>query len=174
MAKRKTIKKRGQQLVGKVADFRDLPPVIEWEQYFTPPMKIKPDKPTFGLAAFGFDFDLFQAIIISNLIVKQVRAGIKGVNANKTPDEPALAEWRGLLQTAVYGRLQAGGNWGADGANVLAVARDMGTIAGLISGGLLTAGPDHLKVAFLASKFHVTCSANAGVGGGAWCTFDWI
>ena len=174
MAKQKKMKKGGKQLRSKVPDFRDLPPVIEWEQHFIPPLKRQPDKPLFGLGAFGFDLNLFQAIIITNLIVKQVRAGIKSVNANKTPNEPALAEWRGLLQTAVYDRLKAGGNWGTDGANVLAVAHDMGKIAGMISGGLLSAGPDHLKVAFLASKFHVTCSANGGVGGGAWCTFDWF
>ena len=112
-----------------------------------------------------------EANRITNEIVKAVRDALdtlgKGENA------PAIAEWRALLLVAVYNRLLAGGDWSKEGANVLTVAGDMGTIAGLLSGSDTEPSDDQLKAAFLAVKFHSTC-ASAGIGGGAWCPFDWV
>jgi hypothetical protein len=112
-----------------------------------------------------------EANRIANDIVKAVRDSLyahgKGENA------PALAEWRGLLVDAVYAKLLTGGDWGTDGPNVITVATDMGTIAALLCGSSAQPTKDQLKVAFAACKSHNTCSAG-GVGGGAWCSFDWF
>ncbi len=170
-------KKRVKRGAPKIPQFdsRKLPKVQDWEALFDPRGKKRlPLDIIVQIAGFGFDSHMFMAIQITNLIVKEVRDGLDGVD-HKTANPGALAEWRGLLQSAVHGRLQAGGNWSTDGANVLAVARDMGTIAGLLAGGNPEAGKNQLKSAFAATKTHVTCTAGpGGIGGGAWCTFDWI
>jgi hypothetical protein len=125
------------------------------------------------MAAAGFDVRLFMAIGITNAIVARAEAGMQP----KSPDPGAWAEWRSKLQTAVALRLDAGGNWGADAANVLRVAFDMGTIAGLLCGAPGISGvasPDQLKASFRAAKLHQTCQVSTASGGGAWCTFDWF
>lgn len=145
----------------------------DWNSLFDPKgKKLIPLDIVVDLAGFGFDPDILMAILITNTIIKEVKDGLYGVN-HKTANPGALAEWRGLLQSAVYAHLKAGGSWSKDGANVLAVARDMGTIAGLLAGGNGEAGKNQLKAAFAATKAHSTCTGS-GVGGGAWCTFDWI
>jgi hypothetical protein len=118
-----------------------------------------------------FELTLGRAIAITNALVRAVANGL--ALKYKTPNDSAIEEWRYLLFVAVYKRLLSGGDWDADGSHVLAVATDMGGIAGLLAGSKSEASANHLKAAFLASKSHDTCSS-AGVGGGAWCTFDWF
>jgi hypothetical protein len=112
-----------------------------------------------------------QANQIANEIVQAVRDSLNG--HGKGENAAALAEWRGLLVDAVYLRLLTGGNWTTDGRNVLSVATDMGTIAALLCGSSPQPSKDQLKVSFAACKSHNTCSAG-GIGGGAWCSFDWF
>lgn len=171
MAKR--MNRNGPPKIPRIPDFRIPPELPNWEEYFDPRRAKRPAFDLVELVALSFDLNLFKSIFITNLIVNEVLAGLAGVN-NKTANPVALGEWRSKLQSAVYARLQTGGDWNAEGANVLVVAHDMGTIAGLLSGGNGEAGPNQLKSAFAASKTHATCSAGSGVGGGAWCTFDWI
>ena len=168
-------KKRAKRSTQETAQFdpRNLRQLIDWDSFFDPKgKKLFPLDAVVEMAGWGFDANMLLAIFITNAIVKQVRDGLDGVN-HKTANPGALAEWRGLLQSAVYAHLKAGGNWSKDGPNVLAVARDMGTIAGLLSGSNPEAGPNQLKSAFAATKAHTTCTGS-GVGGGAWCSFDWI
>ena len=146
--------------------------MLPWEDYFDPRKKRRAAINISVVASQGFDVNMWMAKWITILIVNEVVSGVDGVG-HKTVNPGALAEWRGLLQTAVYMRLVDGGDWFAEGAGVLAVANDMGTIAGLLAGADAEAGPDQLKSAFAATKFHTRCAA-AGMGGGAWCSFDWI
>ena len=153
-------------------EFRKLPPVPDWNAYFDPRIKKRAEVNIDGIVAMGMDWNMLKAFWITHQIINAVVAGLDGVN-HKTANPAALAEWRSLLLPFVYNRLNTGGDWFTDGPNVLIVAGDMGTIAGLLTGAPSEAGPDQLKAAFKASKTHRTCSAG-GVGGGAWCTFDWI
>jgi hypothetical protein len=168
---KKRIKKNVQQTLQ--IDPQKLRKQTDWNSLFDPKGKrLIPVDIVVGMAGFGFDSSMVMAILITNWILKEVRDGLDGVN-HKTANPGALAEWRGLLQAAVYAHLKAGGDWNKDGAKVLVVARDMGTIAGLLAGGNTEAGQNQLKAAFAATKTHTTCTGS-GIGGGAWCTFDWI
>lgn len=161
----------------RIPAFPDFPnlPKVNWEEIFDPRRKARPANDVAWFAALIPDYTFLQAIIITQLILKEVKAGLDGVN-HKTGNAAALTEWRGLLLPAVYARLQQpGADWNVEGPNVLKVARDMGTIAGLLAGSNSEAGVNQLKGAFAASKAHTTCAgASGGVGGGAWCSFNWI
>ncbi len=172
-------KKRGKPPVQPTLDLRTfVPRHLSWEELLAPKSGVKINAKFLNgellkIAAAGVDVRLFMAIGITNAIVARAEAGMNP----KTPDPTAWFEWRTKLQAAVALHLDAGGNWGKDAANVLQVAGDMGTIAGMLCGAPGTAGVasiDQLKASFRAAKLHSTCQAAAGSGGGAWCTFDWF
>jgi hypothetical protein len=167
---KKTKRKNGPK-IPPLPDYRKLPKPIDWEAVFDPRRKAV-ELPWF--TALIPDPLFFKAIIITLLLLNEVKAGLSGVGG-KTGNAAALTEWRGLLLTAVYTKLQQGGDWENDGAQVLKVAKDMGTIAGLLAGSKPEAGVNQLKSAYAATKAHETCTAaSSGVGGGAWCPFNWI
>lgn len=112
-----------------------------------------------------------QSNQITNEIIKAVKDAAAA--AGKTTESVAMADWRSVLQPAIYAKLMKNGNWAQDGATVLSVAGDMGTIAALLAGTGPEAGGNQLRAAFAATKTHTTCSAG-GIGGGDWCTFSWI
>lgn len=150
------------------------PIVPDWESYFDPRKKKRIELDVHvQIASVGLPFNFFKSIWVTHLIVKEVLKGVDGVN-HKTANAAAISEWRGKLQAAVYANLDNGGNWEGEGTNVLVVAKDMGLIAGVLSGTKPEAGTNQLKSAFAATKSHTTCSAGGGVGGGAWCSFDWF
>lgn len=113
-----------------------------------------------------------QSNQITNQIIQAVKAAATA--AGKTTEAAAMADWRSVLQPAIYAKLMKGGDWVKDGAAVLSVAGDMGTIASLLSGTNPEAGGNQLRAAFAATKTHTTCSSGGGVGGGDWCTFSWV
>ena len=94
-------------------------------------------------------------------------------NGGKTISTAAMDKWRNLLQPHVYAVLISGGNWVGGAANVLTAARGMGDIAATLTSNSTEIKENQLKAAFRAAKFNTVCMTG-GVGGGSWCSFDWL
>ena len=84
-----------------------------------------------------------------------------------------MGKWRNLLQPHVYDVLMTGGDWAASGANVLTAARGMGNIAATLTG-TAECQENQLKAAFRAAKSNTVCLTGGNIGGGSWCSFDWL
>jgi hypothetical protein len=123
-----------------------------------------------SLKAF-YDVLWGQSHQIAHDIILAVKQGANG-NGGKSTHAGSMNEWRDLLQPHVYGVLTGGGNWAAARVNVLIAAGGMGNIAATLTSGNVCQG-DQLKAAFHAAKANTVC-LTGGVGGGAWCSFEWL
>src|SRR5262249_37035368 len=83
----------------------------------------------------------------------------------------ALDEWRAKLLVSVTKNLNKGAVWTPLARqNVLRVAKDMGTIAVILSAADSEVTKNRVHAAFRAAKFHKSCPGTAGSG--AWCDFS--
>lgn len=137
------------------------------------PMNLKARAAPNAIAVRAFlDLEWIRSHQIAAQIVAAVSQGATA-NGGKTISTAAMDKWRNLLQPHVYAVLISGGNWVGGAANVLTAARGMGDIAATLTSNSTEIKENQLKAAFRAAKFNTVCMTG-GVGGGSWCSFDWL
>ena len=136
-----------------------------------PNLKVRPDVPLFK--PLGLDWTKAKlamgltAEAIRDLILYEISITIQARGKGLTPD--AFNQFASRLLGGIEQKLNNGGDWTADGPNVLKAARQLAEIAVILADANATISQAEIHAAFYAVQ--IGSNVCGPSGSGSWCDF---